>query len=352
MAQRPDLENFVRARRERRGWSQDELARRSGLSRAGVSAIENERLVPSTAAALALAAAFECRVEDLFRLPVCAPAGPAWAWPPARVPCRYWSAAFPEGVRLFPVEASPLGVLMHDGVYQADAPLALGGGEAERTLVLACCDPAVGLLAGELARVSGVRLIVLPRPSRAAIGLLRQGLVHAAGVHLSRAGEPGGNAQAVKEALGPGYCLLRAAEWEEGITFAPARSLSTVRAAVRAELRWVGRESGSGARQCLDELLGGRVPRRIASDHRGVAEAVRNGWADAGVCLRLASDEAGLDFLGVRRESYDICLPDSWHRDERLRALVAAVRSAAYRRTLAELPGYDSAETGGLERVV
>ena len=51
-----------------RGWSQEELARLSGLSRAGVSAIETGRLIPSAAAALALAAALECRVEDLFRL--------------------------------------------------------------------------------------------------------------------------------------------------------------------------------------------------------------------------------------------------------------------------------------------
>ena len=69
MADEPRLENDVRAYRDRLGWSQDELARRSGLSRAGISAIETGRLVPSTGAALALARAFGCTVEDLFRLP-------------------------------------------------------------------------------------------------------------------------------------------------------------------------------------------------------------------------------------------------------------------------------------------
>ncbi|MDR3638139.1 MAG: substrate-binding domain-containing protein [Isosphaeraceae bacterium] len=269
-----------------------------------------------------------------------------------RTPCRYWSAAFREGVRLFPVEASPLGLVPHDGVYEAGSPLGHAGAEPERTLVLACCDPAVGLLAGALAQAAGVRLVVLPRSSRSALALLRQGLVHAAGVHLSPAGQPGGNLEAVKDDLGAGYALLRAAEWEEGITFSPARAMSTVRAAVHSELRWVGRERGSAARECLDELLGGRTLRRVASDHRGVAEAVRSGWADAGVCLRLVSEEAGLDFLPVRREVYDICLPDSWKGDDRLRALVSAVRSPAYRRVLGELPGYDSAATGEFEHVV
>jgi molybdate-binding protein len=131
------------------------------------------------------------------------------------------------------------------------------------------------------------------------------------------------------------------------------RRVGSVREAARAGLRWVGREEGSGARQCLDELLGGgRPPRRLARDHRGVAEAVRAGWADAGVCLRLAVEEAGLDFLPVRVEAYDLCFPDRWRDDPRAEALLRAVRSASYRRLLGELPGYDSAGAGDLRRVV
>src|SRR5205823_4361280 len=159
-----------------------------------------------------------------------------------------------------------------------------------------------------------------------ALALLGQGLVHAAGVHLARAEEPEGNAAAVRSKLGGGYQLLRLAEWEEGITFASGLKVSSVRSAVRSNLRWIGREPGSGARQCLDEILGQKpAPRRLASDHRGVAEAIRNGWADLGVCLRLVSDEARLGFLGVRREVYDICFPNLWKDDRRLRALLDVV---------------------------
>ncbi len=63
------LTNHVRAFRLERGWSQAELAQRSGISRTAVSAIEIQRLTPSVSAALALAAALECRVEDLFGTP-------------------------------------------------------------------------------------------------------------------------------------------------------------------------------------------------------------------------------------------------------------------------------------------
>src|SRR5271157_5927315 len=57
MAQTFSIENHLREHRARRGWSQEELARRACLSRAGISAIETDRLVPSAAAALALAEA-------------------------------------------------------------------------------------------------------------------------------------------------------------------------------------------------------------------------------------------------------------------------------------------------------
>jgi molybdate-binding protein/transcriptional regulator with XRE-family HTH domain len=352
MAHLSEFETHLRDRRTRRGWSQEDLARRSGLSRAGVSAIETGRLVPSAAAALSLAAALECRVEDLFRLRRPGTGAPAWAWAPRREPCRYWAAEVGGVVRLYPAESIPLGMVPHDGVAHRGT---LKEGERidpERTLVMACCDPAVGLLAVELARTAGLRLLPLQRPSRAALTLLGQGLIHAAGVHLSRSDELEGNAGVIRAELGPGYTLLRVAHWEEGIALAPGLDLSSIGAAVGSDLRWIGREDGSGARQCLDEILAGRRrPRRLAADHRGVAEAVRGGWADAGVCLRLVSEDAGLDFLGVRREAYDLCFPTRWEDDPRLKALVQAVRSPAYRRSLGELPGYDSTVAGALHRV-
>lgn len=346
-----ELRNRVREARQARGWSQDELARRSGLSRAGVGAVETGRLVPSTAAALAIAAAFGARVEELFSLAGFETAAATWAWEPAAGGAsRYWRAEVGGRVRLYPVEPLSLGSIAHDGTASApesphDSP---EGFDPARTLIMACCDPAVGLLAEALARAVGVRLIPLTRPSRAALDLLKRGLVHVAGVHLAgTTGKDDGNATAVREALGPGQVLLRNARWVEGIAFGAGRNLRTTGEAAKAGLRWVGREPGSGARECLDTLLGtAKPPRRLARDHRGVAEAIRAGWADAGVCLRLAGEEAGLAFLPVREESYDLCFAQGSSDDPRVRALVAAVRSSGYRRLLGELPGYDSRATG------
>jgi molybdate-binding protein/DNA-binding XRE family transcriptional regulator len=359
------LTNRVRPARMRRGWSQDELARRSGVSRAGISAIETGRLVPSTAAALAIASALDCSVEDLFSLGGASRSGEelAWAWPAPRQPARYWKAEVGGRVRAYPAEPSALGTLAHDGTFRDGTSQDLEVVDPSRSLVMACCDPAVAILARELAREAEIRLIVLTRSSRRAIDLLEQGLVHLAGIHLARADEPEGNAMAAARlgaAGDPGpvsYRLLRVADWEEGIAVAPGLHVGSVRQATREGLRWVGREPGSGARQCLDEVLNtarGKGRSRVvgsASDHRGVATAVRDGWADAGVCLRLASDEAGLDFLSVRSEAYDLCFVDSLASEPRLKALVRIIRSPSYRRLLGSLPGYDSGCTGEIHEV-
>ena len=145
---------------------------------------------------------------------------------------------------------------------------------------------------------------------------------------------------------------MRVARWQEGLAVCPGKGIKSVAAALRQKLRWIGREAGSGARQCLDELFEDRdKPRREARDHRGVAEAIRCGWADVGVCVRLVSEDAGLEFLSVRDETYDLCFATEAVDDPRIEALIAAVRSESYRRLLGELPGYDTRHAGELEKV-
>ncbi len=60
------LANSLRAEREKRNWTQAELAARVGVSRKTVNTIENGVFVPSTLTALKLAQAFNVPVEELF----------------------------------------------------------------------------------------------------------------------------------------------------------------------------------------------------------------------------------------------------------------------------------------------
>jgi hypothetical protein len=139
------------------------------------------------------------------------------------------------------------------------------------------------------------------------------------------------------------------ANWQEGLTLAPGLGLKTVGQVLAAGVRWIGREPGSGARQVMDEML--RVadaPPFVARDHQGVVEAVRSCWADTGISVRLVSEEAGLLFIDVREEAYDLCIPEASMEDPRVRALIEVIRSNSLRAMIGDLPGYDVKDTGEL----
>ncbi|MCO5169227.1 MAG: helix-turn-helix domain-containing protein [Planctomycetes bacterium] len=344
----PDLVNRLQAERSRRGLTQAGLARLAGISRAEVSAIETGRLrSPSVGAALALSAALEVPVEALF----VRPGGPvAWAWdPPSAGPRRFWRARVGEQDLLYPVEDTLLGALAHDGV---GPPCPTAGARDARTVVIAGCDPAVGLLAGAVARAAGVRVLAFTRSSARALDLLGAGKVHLAGVHL------GDNAREARRALPRrALVLARVARWEAGLAVAPGVRARSVGAALRARLRWVSREEGSGAWRLLERLRAAEGvrraarPERVARDHAGVAQAIRCGWAQLGPCVRLAAEEAGLDFLAVERQAYDLCTTRALADDPGVVAVLEALRAAPLRRLLGELPGYDAAECGAVAEV-
>jgi putative molybdopterin biosynthesis protein len=348
----PDpLEHPVAVRRAARQWSQAELARRAALPRSSLSAIESQRLTPSVSAALALGQALECSVEELFGEPAvnAQPARPEWAWPPREKSGRYWEAEVSGRRWLYPAESAGRTALAHDGICAGGVPKASSGGAATRTLVMASCDPAAGLLAGAYAQASGFRLLVLSRGSGSALDLLQQGKAQVAGLHRATAEQPDLNLETVRARLGDGYCLLRAADWEEGVALRAGHAKTSLRSLRQEKHRWALREAGSAARECLEELHEGRaVSGREVPGHTAVAEAVRDGWADAGVCVRIVADESGLTFLRVRTEALDLCLAKSFLRDPRGQALVRLLQSRGYRRLVSELPGYDARCTGEL----
>jgi molybdate-binding protein/transcriptional regulator with XRE-family HTH domain len=342
----------VRARREARQWSQAELAQRAGISRAAVSAIEGDQLSPSVASALALAAVFECSVEELFGRPqVLKLSAPDWAWTPRGEASRYWEAEVAKCRLLYPVEAVSLNPCPHDGIWQ-NGVLRGNSPAAEQTLVMASCDPAAGLLAAEYARASDFRLLIFPRGGQTALELLRQKMVHVAGLHYSTEDAPSRNVETVRAQMISDCRLLRSAKWQSGIVLATDDRSRSAESVARRHLRWAAREPGSAARECLDELLGRRsFDGREVGGHASVAEAVRSGWAEAGVCVKFSAEEAGLNFLPLRNETLDFCFPASLQHDPRIQALVRLVRGRAWRQLVSELPGYDARETGEIQSI-
>ena len=244
-----------------------------------------------------MAHALECSVEELFGggTTEATKSGPEWAWLPREEPRRYWEAEVRGRRLLFPAESLALNAIPHDGIWRGAYVREPGRDVAENSLVLACCDPAAGLLATEYARSSGFRLIVFSRSGGEAVNLLKQGLVHVAGLHRSTKEQPGRNAETVRSQLGEGFRLVRVADWQEGLAVGGKTRSRSPASVARGVRRWALREQGSAARECLEELRP-EAPGRTVHSHTAVAEAIRGGWAEAGVCVRLAAEEACLSF--------------------------------------------------------
>ncbi|MEE4206397.1 MAG: helix-turn-helix transcriptional regulator [Erythrobacter sp.] len=60
------MENRLKQHRESRAWSQGELARRLGVSRQTINAVETDKYDPSLPLALRMAKLFAVSVTDLF----------------------------------------------------------------------------------------------------------------------------------------------------------------------------------------------------------------------------------------------------------------------------------------------
>ena len=60
------MENRVKTFREGKGWSQGELARRLGVSRQTINAVETDKYDPSLPLALRMATLFAVPVDQLF----------------------------------------------------------------------------------------------------------------------------------------------------------------------------------------------------------------------------------------------------------------------------------------------
>ncbi|MGO9938842.1 MAG: helix-turn-helix transcriptional regulator [Terracidiphilus sp.] len=64
----PGILNRVKELRAARGWTQEQLAKATGVSRQSINSIERNRYVPSLPLALHFARVFECSTDEIFQL--------------------------------------------------------------------------------------------------------------------------------------------------------------------------------------------------------------------------------------------------------------------------------------------
>jgi putative molybdopterin biosynthesis protein len=198
--------------------------------------------------------------------------------------------------------------------------------------------------------------------SAAALARLNEGDCELAGVHLPLGDESlcrrgGGVHQAIGRLLRLGdHKLIRLAHREQGLMVAAGNPLGIAHIAdlAREDVTFINRQTGSGTRMLLDELLlregipAGTV-RGYATEentHLAVAASVGARLADCGVGLRAAAVRYGLDFVPLLTEQYFVVCHKPALEEPAVQALLEVLRGQEFRRAAGELPGYSAADAG------
>jgi len=351
-----------------------ELAKRVGVIRQTIYAIETGSYVPNTEVALRLARELETPVEELFQLAEAVGSDGA-----ELVTSEYLDAASPEkgqavrtckvGSKLVsvPVSAAPYHLPEADGVVASIQPgdqqpkvhIFSREGASTRRLIVAGCDPATSVLAHMVERIGGAEVVHAPASSQLALDWLRAGHVHLAGTHLedSKTGEfnlPFVRRQFVRQDM----AVITFAEWEAGLVVAGGnpKAIQRIEDLARKNVRFVNRETGSGSRSLLDKLLRSaglsaanvRGYDRNVAGHLSAAYAVVSGDADCCVATQSAARAYGLDFVPLHRERYDFVLRRETLGLPQAKAFLDVLQRADLRRKLEILAGYDTTKTGAV----
>ena len=212
-------------------------------------------------------------------------------------------------------------------------------------LIAANGDVVVDALLTQCARTEAPPLGLVLADHTGGAGLLHRGLVLAAGCHAGIEGAP-------KESNGTKVVRLQLVAREVGI--AAARGVRIKGLAGIVGKRLAIRPATSGLRHRLDQALetAGIRPRqayRRAIEHkchRDVALAVARGDADFGLTTHAWAHAAGLSFLPMAVEEYDLCFLADRIDDARVLALCETAQSAAFKRQLRGCAGYDGSRAG------
>lgn len=373
MSRKPLVENRLAELRKSRGLGASDLARRVSVSRQTIYAIEAGTYVPNTEVALHLARELEVTVDELFTLQTgtqTAPeslaadvlsSSPAMQGQPVRV-CQVGS----RWVSV-PVSASPCYMPEADGVIQrlgrssSRAGLVVFSKEeaAQKRIVLAGCDPATSLLSHMVEKIGGVEIVCAAASSKLALTWLKEGKVHIAGSHLEDPKTGEFNMPYIRQEFpGEEMSVVTFARWEEGLVTAPGnpKEVRKVDDLCKHSVRFVNRESGSGSRALLDQLLkqacldSTRIKgyERVAFGHLAAAYCVATGGADACLATRSAAQAFGLDFAPLRSERYDLVMHKRTIDLPAVKAFLDVLQRETLRRKLEVLAGYDTSQTGTL----
>ncbi|HSU32808.1 MAG TPA: substrate-binding domain-containing protein [Bryobacteraceae bacterium] len=361
------VKTHLAAARKARSMGASELARRAGISRQTLHAIESGTYVPNTTVALRLARTLDLTVEGLF----CLEEEDA----PQQVEAELIASAHMRPgnlVQLCQVGERTIAVPSNHSDFfigPADAIVApsrrnsrrasfelVGSRSMEHNLLIAGCDPALPVLSRHAAE-AGVHIVPWYCNSSEALDLLGSGKVHIAGCHLhdERTGES--NIPSISRHFRDvDVAVVTLASWEEGLVVASEnpKELQSIEDLARRDVKIINREGGAGSRKILDVELKKRgiLPRQVAGydrmvhAHVSAARQVAEGNADCCIAPLAVARALGLGFIPLLIERYDFVTFRQFLISPSVQSFFNMLTKGTLRRSLSALGGYDTSATG------
>ncbi len=236
------------------------------------------------------------------------------------------------------------GMARPHGVVPAAPPPIIGGSH----------DP---LLQWALAE-SCAGLAILPEGSEGGYRRFLAGEVVAAAIHFHDLSDPERDANVERVAAEASLydaVLIGFAKREQGLLVARGNplGLTSLKDAARKKARFVTRPKGAGAQQLFDALaLRDGLPaaalksRHIAPTGPDVAQAIRSGHGDCGIATQAVAAAAGLDFLPLLAEHFDLLVRQRDSYRKPIQAFLALLTTAAFAKRASELGGLNVSGAG------
>ena len=234
------------------------------------------------------------------------------------------------------------------GMIAADPPPIVGGSQDD-------------LLEWTL-RESGSGLASLTEGTARGVDRLQRGEVIAAAVHFHNdavSDESADDANIAAVRAMPGLhdaVLVGLVRREQGLLVAPGnpKHLHGLPDVLATGAQMAVRQPGAGAQMLLEVLLtragaGQKDLRRLEPPcltGPDLAAAVRTGQADCGIATRAAARSAGLDFVPLLWENFDLLMRQRSYFRPSIRALIGFIGQKRLKQRAAELTGYDTTPAG------
>ena len=253
------------------------------------------------------------------------------------------------GKWLFPRQELDLWVLSGlsrpAGMIAADPPPIVGGSQDD-------------LLEWTL-RESGSGLASLTEGTARGVERLQRGEVIAAAVHFHSDDVAAEDANIAAIRAMPGLhdaVLVGMVRREQGLLVPPGnpKQLHSLADVLASGAQMAVRQPGAGAQMLLEVLLtrAGAAPKDLRRleppclTGPDLAAAIRAGRADCGIATRAAAKSAGLDFVPLLWENFDLVMRQRSYFRPSMQALIGFLGDQRLKQRAAELTGYDAAPAG------